>query len=302
MLLFYEYEKSLEIQNVGTDMKSRMGFKAFKLFCLFAVAMLVGCAGGRDGDDLEGGAGDSGMKDAPCEVCGKRGDIELKITGDREWNKKAFARLDSSAVMGVFPALSVKAERPAKCKFCHSYSADALDFDLARVEDSLMVRAFPKMRRELMLPGMRLPNADSSFADSLSKMLLESVFADGKKLADFTPWLERDGVEQDISRELPASFKNLLNALANRYELRYLSIPVALQVRMDTDLGKSGGFTWKILWTLWDARYGELVFLVYSEFTAETTSRVEPEKEWAEPFAARLWKMLATDLSKLENH
>ena len=93
-------------------------------------------------------------------------------------------------------------------------------------------------------------------------MLLESVFADGKKLADFTPWLERDGVEQDISRELPASFKNLLNALASRYELRYLSIPVALQVRMDTDLGKSGGFTWKILWTLWDARYGELSWCI----------------------------------------
>lgn len=298
-------DKSLEIRNVGKDMKNREFYKVFKLFCLLAVAMLVGCAGGRDGDDLGEAAGDSGMKDAPCEVCGKRGDIELKISGEksyREWNKKAFARLDSSAVMGVFPALSVKAERPAKCKFCHSYSADALDFDLARVEDSLMVKAFPKMRRELMLPGMRLPDADSSFVDSLSKMLLESVFADGKKLADFTPWLERDGVEQDISRELPASFKNLLNALASRYELRYLSIPVALQVRMDPDLGKSGGFTWKILWTLWDARYGELVFLVYSEFTAETTSRVAPEKEWAEPFAARLWKMLSTDLSKLENH
>ena len=79
------------------DMKNRRGFKALKLFCLLAVAMLVGCAGGRDGDDLGEAAGDSGMKDAPCEVCGKRGDIELKITGEksyREWNKKAFARLD----------------------------------------------------------------------------------------------------------------------------------------------------------------------------------------------------------------
>ena len=59
------------------DMKNRRGFKALKLFCLLAVAMLVGCAGGRDGDDLGDTAGDSGMKDAPCEVCGKRGDIEL---------------------------------------------------------------------------------------------------------------------------------------------------------------------------------------------------------------------------------
>ncbi len=279
-----------------------------KTKCLFSFVLMLGllafsgCAGSQGGEDV---SGDASMKDAPCQECGTRGDIELKISNEktyREWNKKAYSRMDSSAVWGVFPALSVKADRPEKCKFCHSYSADALDFDLARVEDSLMVKAFPKMRRELMLPGMRLPDADSVYVDSLSKLLLNSVFADGKKLSDMSPWLERDGVEQDISRELSKDFKNLLNALASRYELRYLSIPVVLNVRMDTDLGKSGGYTWQILWTLWDARYGELVFLVYSEFTAATTSRVAPEKEWAEPFASRLWKMLSTDLSKLENH
>lgn len=279
-----------------------------KTKCLFSFVLMLGllafsgCAGSQGGEDA---SGDASMKDAPCQECGTRGDIELKISNEktyREWNKKAYSRMDSSAVWGVFPALSVKADRPEKCKFCHSYSADALDFDLARVEDSLMVKAFPKMRRELMLPGMRLPDADSVYVDSLSKLLLNSVFADGKKLSDMSPWLDRDGVEQDISRELSKDFKNLLNALASRYELRYLSIPVVLNVRMDTDLGKSGGYTWQILWTLWDARYGELVFLVYSEFTAATTSRVAPEKEWAEPFASRLWKMLSTDLSKLENH
>ena len=278
--------------------------KRLKIAFLVCFSMLAfaGCAGSQGGDDA---SGDASMKDAPCQECGTRGDIELKISNEktyREWNKKAYSRMDSSAVWGVFPALSVKADRPEKCKFCHSYSADALDFDLARVEDSLMVKAFPKMRRELMLPGMRLPDADSAYVDSLSKLLLNSVFADGKKLSDMSPWLDRDGVEQDISRELSKDFKNLLNALASRYELRYVSIPVVLNVRMDTDLGKSGGYTWQTLWTFWDARYGELVFLVYSEFTAATTSRVAPEKEWAEPFASRLWKMLSTDLSKLENH
>ena len=79
-------------------------------------------------------------------------------------------------------------------------------------------------------------------------------------------------------------------------------MPVRLDVYMDPDLGSSGGYTWKILWSLWDARYGELVFLVYSEFIAETTSRVAPEKEWAVPFAPRLWKMFSTDLKKIENH
>ena len=271
------------------------------LFC----CCIAGCAGLRD-DARGGGSGDdSGMRDTPCEECGARGEIELKITNEksyREWNAKAYSRMDSSAVVGVFPTLRVKAMRPEVCKMCHSFSADALDFDLAHVEDSLFVKAFPKMKRELMLPGMRLPDEDSLYVDTLSVRLLNSAFADGKKLGDFTPWVERDGIEQAFEREVPAKLKDLLAGIASRYEVRYLSLPLVLEVEMDPDLGKSGGYTWKIAWSLWDARYGELVFLVYSEFTAATTSRVAPEKEWAAPFASRLWKMFSTDLNRLESH
>ena len=271
------------------------------LFCFY----LAGCADLRD--DARGGSsgGDSDMRDTPCEECGARGEIELKITDEksyREWNAKAYSRMDSSAVVGVFPTLRVKAMSPEVCKMCHSFSADALDFDLARVEDSLFVKAFPKMKRELMLPGMRLPDADSLYIDSLSVKLLNSAFADGKKLADLSPWAERDGIEQAFEREVPAALKDLLAGIASRYEVRYLSLPLVLEVAMDPDLGKSGGYTWKIAWSLWDARYGELVFLTYSSFTAATTSRVAPEKEWASPFASRLWKMFSTDLTKLESH
>ena len=288
-----------------------MGFLVKKYFlkCVmlvgFAIPLtLLACAGSENGGE-GGSAGDSGMGDAPCTECGARGEIKLKISGEkfyREWNEAAYSRLDSTAVVGVLPTLKVSAGRPETCRMCHSYSADALDFDLAHIEDSLFVAAFPKMRRELLLPGMRLPESDSLYMDSLSVQLLRSEFADGKKLEDFTPWQERDGVEQKFSRPLPDKFKNLLNELASRYELRYVSMPVRLDVYMDPDLGSSGGYTWKILWSLWDARYGELVFLVYSEFTAETTSRVAPEKEWATPFATRLWKMFSTDLKKIENH
>ena len=271
------------------------------LFCFY----LAGCAGLRDDARGSGSGGDSDMRDTPCEECGARGEIELKITDEksyREWNAKAYSRMDSSAVVGVFPTLRVKAMSPEVCKMCHSFSADALDFDLARVEDSLFVKAFPKMKRELMLPGMRLPDADSLYIDSLSVKLLNSAFADGKKLADLSPWAERDGIEQAFEREVPAALKDLLAGIASRYEVRYLSLPLVLEVAMDPDLGKSGGYTWKIAWSLWDARYGELVFLTYSSFTAATTSRVAPEKEWASPFASRLWKMFSTDLTKLESH
>lgn len=274
------------------------------ILTICAGLFLQACAGSGSGSGENSSTGDSGMGDAPCTECGERGEIKLKISKEkfyREWNEAAYGRLDSTAMVGVLPTLKVTAGRPETCRMCHSYSADALDFDLAHVEDSLFVAAFPKMRRELLLPGMRLPESDSLYIDSLSIALLQSEFADGKKLEDFTPWQERDGVEQKLTRQLPDKFRNLLNELASRYELRYVSMPVRLDVYMDPDLGSSGGYTWKILWSLWDARYGELVFLIYSEFTAETTSRVAPEKEWAAPFAARLWKMFSTDLKKIEN-
>ena len=284
--------------------------KEIRLICscfsllLIALLSLNGCAGLRD-ESYSDEASDSGMSDAPCTECGAQGEIKLKITAEkfyREWNSSAYSRMDSSAVVGVFPSLRVIAKRPDKCKMCHSFGADALDFDLAHYEDSLFVAAFPNMKRELMLPGMRLPESDSSYMDTLSVNLLKSEFADGKMLQDLSPWIERDGIEQAYSRDVPRKLKNLLNDIASRYELRYISVPVSLEVEMLPDAGKSGGYMWKILWTLWDARYGELVFLVYSEFMAETTGRVSPEKDWANPFAIRLSKMFSVDFTKLESH
>ena len=272
------------------------------LLAILSVAFFASCAGSRD--SASDGAAD-GMADAPCTECGTQGEIELKITDEkfyREWNPIAFRRIDSNAVVGVFPALKVTANRPEDCKMCHSFSADALDFDLARVEDSLFVKAFPKMTRELMLPGMRVPDADSSFMDTLAVQLLKNKFVEGKRLDDVRPWEDRDGVEQTLTRQLPFELKDLLNKLASRYELRYLTIPLLMSVTMDPDLGKKGGFNWQIVWSMWDARYGELVCLTYSKFTASTTTRVAPEKEWATPFASRLWRMFSVDVANFENH
>jgi hypothetical protein len=269
-----------------------------------AAVLLISCAGARDAENGGSGGGND-MADTGCDECGTQGEIELKITDEkfyREWNQVAYGRMDSTAVVGVLPALKVVAKRPESCKMCHSFSADALDFDLARVEDSLFAKAFPKMTRELMLPGMRVPEADSAYLDTLSLKLLAEKFVENKRLDDVTPWKERDGVEQTLARQLPFEFSNQLNGIASRYELRYLTIPLVLEVTMDPDLGKKGGYTWKIVWSMWDARYGELLCLTYSEFTAVTTTRVAPEKEWAEPFASRLWKMFSTDVAHFENH
>lgn len=282
-------------------------FRNFRLILAATIALLaVSCAGLRDDAPGAGdGAGDSGMMDAPCNECGERGDIKLKIKDEkfyREWNVAAFARLDSNATIGVFPTLKVNAIRPENCRMCHSFSADALDFDLARIEDSLMVLAFPKMNRELMLPGMRVPDEDSLYMDTLAVKILKSRFADGLPLSAFKPWMDRSGIEQPFVRDVPNELKNILNGVASRYGLRYASIPLVLEVTMDPKLGRSGGFSWKIIWSIWDLRYGELVLLTYSEYVAESTSRVAPEKEWAAPFAERLWKMLNVDINALEAH
>ncbi|MCF0222656.1 MAG: hypothetical protein HUK20_00150, partial [Fibrobacter sp.] len=71
---------------------------------LFLAFLLASCAGMRDLKEGTSAGGDS-MQDSPCEECGNRGDIELKITREvfyREWNPAAYRRLDSNAVVGVF--------------------------------------------------------------------------------------------------------------------------------------------------------------------------------------------------------
>lgn len=265
------------------------------LFSLFA-ACLFGCAGSNS--DVPGG-------DAPCEDCGERGEIELEIKDEvfyREWNASAYARLDSTAAVGVFPALKLEAIAPEKCKFCHGFSEDALDFDLSRVEDSLWASAFPKMRRELMFPGMQVPEADSAFLDSIQHAMLATEFADSKPLGSLAPWTERAGTEQVLARAVPFPLKASLEVLASRYRVRYVSLPIYLKVEMLPKAGKKGGYTWESLWALFDARYGELVFLNYTSFRAETKTRIAPERLWAEPFAERLQKMFTTKLSAVEPH
>lgn len=250
-------------------------------------------------------ASQGSLTEEPCTDCGKRGEIELEIHSlayYREWNPAAYKKMDSSAVIGVFPTQVIQAEAPENCSFCHTFSADALDFDLARVEDSLFAKAFPKMSRELMYSGARFDEEDSSSVAGWLVQFLKTTWVDGKQLVDPSPWLERIGIEQSIQRVTPDSLKAHLTQIALKYNVRYLSLPILLKVEILPKAGKKGGYSWKSLWTFWDARYGELVFLTYVEFVAETKSRVAPDRFWAEPFAPYLWRMLKINPAEIENH
>lgn len=262
--------------------------------------MIASCAGSRSANDV---AGDSG-----CSDCGERGELELEILdeiGFAEINPKSFELLDSAAIIGSFPALAVEAFCPEGNKICHSFSPDAVDFDLAHAEDSLIASRFPRMVHEQMLEGLRIPEADSVWIRERLAELLQTPFADGKNLGDQSPWKSRAEFPVRYSafdRRIPGPLKERLVEISKRYNLRYVSIPVRIETEILPKLGKSGGFRWKSLWTLWDARRGELLLLSYQEFCALAKSRVAPERGWAEPFAERLGKILHTDPATIENH
>lgn len=276
-----------------------MKIRALKM--MFAVGwvfiLFSGCAGSPKNDLVE--------EEPPCKDCGTRGELELEISNEkfyREWNPLAFAKWDSSALLGVLPVLSVVAEAPENCRFCHSFSADALDFDLAQVEESLFQKYFPTLRRELFIAGAFVAEQDSLRLQDWILRFEKAPLGDSLALNNLTPWVSREGIEQLYSRPLSEPLKKLLFEIGNHYRIRYLSVPVFLKVRMDPKLGKSGGYEWTILWTLWDIRYQELVFLCYSEFTVKTKNRVPPERFWAKPFAERFERMFTVDFSEIENH
>ena len=55
---------------------------AFACFLCMIFLLFAGCAGSQGGEDA---SGDASMKDAPCQECGTRGDIELKISNEKTY-------------------------------------------------------------------------------------------------------------------------------------------------------------------------------------------------------------------------
>lgn len=157
--------------------------KVLKYSAWFLTFFLAGCAGNRT---TENPMGDSG-----CAECGEQGEIELEIFDEKgfvEINPKLLKMLDSKAILGSFPTQKMVADCPEDEKICHSFSEDAVDFDLAHFEDSLLEKRFPQMVHEQMLEGLRIPESDSAKIKAEMENLLKLSFADGEPLNSLAPW------------------------------------------------------------------------------------------------------------------
>ena len=273
----------------------------------FSVALGVWVLGACAGNGQSSGAKDS-PGDFGCEDCGEQGEMELEIFDERkfvEMHPKITETFRTVATVGSFPTQKVFAMCPEGSKICHSFSDDAVDFDLAHFEDSLLAGRFPEAKREQMLEGLRIPEGDSLWIREALQKILSTALVDGKSLLDTAFWKSRTDDSEIYSRferEIPREIRQELAAVSKRYNVRYLTIPVFVRVEILPKLGKSGGFRWMSLWTLWDARLGNLLFLSFEEFGAKTKSRIAPERHWAKPFAERLGKDILLDPQKIENH
>ena len=194
---------------------------------------------------------------------------------------------------------------PSLCSCGCSFSEDAVDFDLAHYEDSLIEKRFPGMRHEQMLGGLWIPESDSSWIRDALRKILGLTFADGKALLDVSPWEARADSFTAYSvfdRDVPAPLREELFNVFRRYNVRYLTLPVVVEVKILPKIGKNGGFAWKSLWILWDARMGKPMLLSYHAFKAKTRSRIAPERNWAAPFAKHLARELFLNPETVENH
>ena len=225
----------------------------------------------------------------PCQACRSEAPIELsfsEIRYYREWGTSSL-KLDSGALLGLAPILELEAAGPEDCSICHSYSPDAVEFDFATLQDSLLQAYFPAAEQVLLLPGSHIPERDSTWWLEWQRRFAATPYADHSPMASLAPWQGRSGAAI-YRRPLSKKLRQLLGSLGGRYRLRYLAMPLRVHVKLKPKEGKNGAYAWESLWTLWDLREGSLLLLDYRAFQAATSSSTPPDRQWSKPWAETL--------------
>jgi hypothetical protein len=261
------------------------------LAALFLTLMLfAGCS-----KHPEPGVEPSRGEAAPCDGCAQGGDPKLTVVDSSIWMETVpgFSLGQISRPLGVLPFIQVEAISPPKCKFCQAFSGEGVEFDFGSAQDSLLSAVDSTLQPSLLMPGLQVPERDSVLFPLLLDSIAALPFVEGKALSDFGPWEERGNQTTEMLRNIPPSLRTKLSQLATRYGVNSLVMPVRCRVEMDPGAGEEGGYTFQILWMLFDAKKSQFSMIVHAKLTIETQGDAPPDRGWSHPFMVWLGKNLA---------
>lgn len=241
-----------------------------------------------------------GGDEPPCPQCKKRGIPQFKVVENATWREvsplyRAFLKRDSLRV-GVFPFIQRETSETSSCDFCHAFSPDGVEFDFGSFQDSLLQALFPQIQFELVYPGVGLiPEKDSVLVSRWSDSLAGVQINARQTLLGWKPWQAGEQHLLEFHRtEIPLQTRELLGRIAARWNFDGLVIPAQIRVVMHPDAGEEGGFEYEIVWSWWDARQGEPLYLLSSHLWVETTTDIPADRFWSHPFLRGLSEDLKT--------
>ena len=157
----------------------------------------------------------------------------------------------------------------------------------------MLIAVEPNLHLADLIPGLQVPEQDSSALDSISQALLHKAWMEDASFADFTPWQNRSGLVRDSIQNVPVALRELVQGIALRWHTRFVVLPIHLMVKINSTAGSHGGYQMQVLWSLWDAQRGSILVLAYVRMTLETRGNIPPDRFWTRPFLAWLGKSLS---------
>lgn len=250
------------------------------------LTLILSCNRHPEPDSAAAGDGGFSGEAPPCSECAKEGDMKLTIVDSSMWVETvpAFQFSHLVAPVGVLPFLKVEALTKSKCKFCHAYSEDGLEFDFGSAHDSLWNAMDSAPELVVLMPGLQFPERDSTLMMQWLDSLRQQSLVDGKGILDFAPWQERGHSRTELRRKVSPAMRSLVSRIGARWSVRSIIIPIRLRVEIDPDAGDEGGYRWQVLWSLWDAQTGTMQALVYANMGIETRGDLPPDRHWSRPF------------------
>ncbi|HSQ42304.1 MAG TPA: hypothetical protein VLM37_08510, partial [Fibrobacteraceae bacterium] len=206
----------------------QQGILALVLFSL--LFLFIGCTR-HPGASNDGNQEFSGEA-VPCQECASGGDMKIRVEDSTIWLETVpgFRRNNMPRLLGVLPTLQIEARTTQNCKFCQAFSADGLDFDFGSRQDSLLRTLDSNIHPLLMVPGLQVPEADSTQWNIYMDSLAAQTFLDGKTIMDFQPWIDRGNQRIVQERRLSPGLRTWLSRIAARWSVNGLVVPAHLRV------------------------------------------------------------------------